>query len=108
MYDLLIHNGTFVTVDAEETIYPNGILAVDGNQITAIGPRPDSDPLPPAGETVDAGGGVVLPGLVNAHTHLPMVLFRGLADDLPLMTWLNDHIVPAEAALITPPGRSAA
>ncbi len=101
MYDLLIHNGTFVTVDAEETIYPNGILAVDGNQITAIGPRPDSDPLPPAGETVDAGGGVVLPGLVNAHTHLPMVLFRGLADDLPLMTWLNDHIFPAEAAFVT-------
>ncbi len=108
MYDLLIHNGTFVTVDAEETIYPNGILAVDGNQITAIGPRPDSDPLPPAGETVDAGGGIVLPGLVNAHTHLPMVLFRGLADDLPLMTWLNDHIFPAEAALITPPNVRAA
>lgn len=108
MYDLLIHNGTFVTVNAEGDIYPDGLLAVDGHQIVAIGPRREDAPLPEAAETVDAGGGIVLPGLVNAHTHLPMALFRGLADDLPLMTWLNEHIFPAEAALITPPNVRAA
>ena len=58
--------------------------------------------LPGAIETVDANGGIVMPGLVNTHTHLPMTLFRGLADDLPLMTWLNDHIFPAEATFIQP------
>ena len=108
MYDLLIHNGTFVTVDAEGTIYPNGLLAVIGDQIVAISQHREGTPLPPSVETVDAGGGIVLPGLVNAHTHLPMVLFRGLADDLPLMSWLNEHIFPAEAALITPPNVRAA
>jgi 5-methylthioadenosine/S-adenosylhomocysteine deaminase len=56
--------------------------------------------LPEAREVIDAAGCMVLPGLVNTHTHLPMVLFRGLADDLPLMSWLNDHIFPAEGRFI--------
>jgi len=52
----------------------------------------------PDKETIDASGCVVMPGLVNSHTHLPMVCFRGMADDLPLMEWLNKHIFPAEHA----------
>ncbi|MBU1570285.1 MAG: amidohydrolase, partial [Proteobacteria bacterium] len=52
-----------------------------------------------ASKTIDAGGGIIMPGLINAHTHASMTIFRGLADDLPLMTWLNDHIFPAESKL---------
>ena len=58
--------------------------------------------LPKAKDVLDAGGGIILPGLVNTHSHLPMTLFRGLADDLPLMEWLNDYIFPAEATHIHP------
>ena len=51
---------------------------------------------------IDARGGIVMPGLVNTHTHLPMTLLRGLADDLPLGVWLNEHIFPAERAVDDP------
>ena len=53
-----------------------------------------------AGKIIDAIGCLVLPGLVNTHTHLPMVCFRGMADDLPLMDWLTNHIFPAEARFV--------
>ncbi|MGD8243464.1 MAG: amidohydrolase, partial [Desulfobacterales bacterium] len=65
MYDLLIHNGIFVTVDAEDTIIPKGYLGVKADRIAAIASQREDAPLPPAVETVDAGGGIVLPGLVN-------------------------------------------
>jgi 5-methylthioadenosine/S-adenosylhomocysteine deaminase len=102
MFDILIHNGTIVTVDAHFTMLLRGAVAVRGDTIQRVWqPRGDAS-LPEARETVDALGGLVLPGLVNTHTHLPMSLFRGLADDLPLSVWLNDHIFPAEARFITP------
>ncbi len=95
--DTLIHNGTLVTVDTAMRIIPGGWIGIQNGRIQAI---ESGLPLPSAGATIDAEGGIVLPGLVNTHTHLPMTLFRGLADDLPLMTWLNDHIFPAEASHI--------
>ena len=55
-----------------------------------------------AREVIDAAGGIVLPGLVNCHTHLPMALLRGFADDLPLEVWLNAHIFPAERRHLNP------
>ena len=61
--------------------------------------------MPPrfeARETIDAAGQIVLPGLVNTHTHAPMVLYRGLADDLTLMEWLQQYIFPAEAKTVSP------
>jgi 5-methylthioadenosine/S-adenosylhomocysteine deaminase len=100
MYDTIIHNGTVVTVDPGCTVIEQGAVAVRDGQIMKVwAPPPDQAPLW-AAETVDARGGIIMPGLVNTHTHLPMTLFRGLADDLPLREWLDDHIFPAEAAHI--------
>jgi 5-methylthioadenosine/S-adenosylhomocysteine deaminase len=94
--DLLITNGTILTMDTPGTQIENGALAVVGDRIVWVGPASDE---PPAAQRIDAKGGIIMPGLVNSHTHAAMALFRGLADDLPLMTWLNDHIFPAEARL---------
>ncbi|MDL2269693.1 amidohydrolase [Desulfosarcina sp. OttesenSCG-928-A07] len=99
--DLLITNGTVITLDSANPIISSGAVAVRGDVIAAVGPSGDFIGVN-ARETLDAKGGIILPGLVNTHTHLPMTLFRGLADDLPLETWLNDHIFPAEARFITP------
>lgn len=77
-------------------------VLVAGGEILALGPP--SSPLPPEGicERLDASGGLVLPGLVNAHGHAAMTLFRGYADDLPLERWLMEKIFPAEACYLTP------
>jgi len=96
--DLLVTNGIVMTMDDRCRIISNGAVAVTGDTITAV----DATAAvghPAARQTIDAAGGIIMPGLVNTHTHAAMTLFRGLADDLPLMTWLNDHIFPAEALL---------
>ncbi len=102
MLDTLIHNATVVTVDDAFTILANGAVGVRQGVIEMVAGPPAGQALPPAREIIDAGGDIVMPGLVNAHTHLPMTLFRGLADDLPLMSWLHDHIFPVEARFVTP------
>ncbi|MFZ0133766.1 MAG: amidohydrolase [Desulfobacterales bacterium] len=96
--DLLISNGIVLTMDAAGTRIDGGAVAVTGERIAAIGPAADFTAWS-VDRRIDAGGGIVMPGLVNAHTHAAMTCFRGLADDLPLMTWLDDHIFPAEAQL---------
>lgn len=96
--DLLIVNGTVLTMDPPGTVIPNGAVATSADRITWVGPEGGA-PATPATRRIDARGGIILPGLVNTHTHAAMTLFRGLADDLPLMNWLNDHIFPAEAKL---------
>ncbi|MBC2710084.1 MAG: amidohydrolase [Desulfosarcina sp.] len=101
-FDAVIHNGILVTVDNRMRVIEKGWIGIQEGVIRAIEATPPGIPPPAAGLTIDAGGGIVMPGLVNTHTHLPMSLFRGLADDLPLMTWLNDHIFPAEARFIRP------
>ena len=97
---LLIDGGTVVVMDSAGTVLEGGAVLVEGDRIAAlIGagiPRPDG------ARVIDATGHVVIPGLVNAHGHAAMSLLRGLADDLPLQTWLNDYIFPAEAALVAP------
>jgi len=99
-FDAVIHNGTLVTVDDRQPVVTNGWIGIREGVIRAIETTsPDASP-PAAALVIDAESGIVMPGLVNAHTHLPMALFRGLADDLPLMAWLNDHIFPAEARFI--------
>jgi 5-methylthioadenosine/S-adenosylhomocysteine deaminase len=77
-------------------------VAIRGNQIVAVEPAEAIASAFSAKETLDAGGQIVMPGLVNTHGHAPMVLYRGLADDLALMEWLQKYIFPAEAKTVTP------
>jgi 5-methylthioadenosine/S-adenosylhomocysteine deaminase len=99
--DILIIGGTLLTMAAPSDIVENPMIGIRDGKILSIQQIPAKmEEIPEAIETIDASGCLILPGLVNTHTHLPMVLFRGLADDLPLMTWLNDHIFPAEARFI--------
>jgi len=101
-FDAVIHNGILVTVDESMRIIQKGWIGIQAGIIRAIEDSLPDMALPDARLTIDAAGGIVMPGLVNTHTHLPMTLFRGLADDLPLMDWLNDHIFPAETRFINP------
>lgn len=97
-WDLLITGGLVLSLDNGVGTFKNGAVAVTGDRIAAVGPAEDFQRAS-AGRVLDAAGGIIMPGLVNTHTHAAMTLFRGLADDLPLMNWLNDHIFPAEAKL---------
>jgi len=96
--DLIIRNGWVLTMDPENRLIENGAVALRGDAVAAVGPSEDFSNWE-AKRTMDARGGIIMPGLVNTHTHAPMSYLRGIADDLPLMTWLNDHIFPAEATL---------
>ncbi len=96
--DILVRNGTVLTLDANDTAIVNGTVAITKDTITAVGPAQEFSGWS-ASEVLDAKGGIIMPGLINSHTHAAMTCFRGLADDLPLMTWLNEHIFPAEAKL---------
>ena len=95
--DIIIKNGTILTLDSKNSILENGFLCIRGDSIFKIGTgNPTSFK---AEKIIDAEGGLILPGLVNCHTHAAMSLFRGLADDLPLMEWLNNYIFPAESKM---------
>ena len=96
--DILIIDAWVLTMDAQRREFNPGYLAIKGSQITAAGPMAEAAAWT-ATRTLDAKGGIVLPGLINTHTHAAMTCFRGMADDLPLMDWLQDHIFPAEARL---------
>ncbi len=95
-FDCVIFNAALITVNPSFDIIPNGVICIKDGLIATVGAHDANLPLPLATERLDAQGGIVMPGLINTHTHLPMTLFRGLADDLPLHTWLNEHIFPAE------------
>jgi 5-methylthioadenosine/S-adenosylhomocysteine deaminase len=99
---LVVIGGTVVTQNPSRQLLTPGAVAIDGADIVAVD-RPDAIAarFTPA-ETVDARDQVVLPGLINTHTHAPMVLYRGLADDLALMDWLQKYIFPAEAKTVSP------
>ena len=99
---LILTNGTVVTMDGSRRVLAPGAVAIDGARIVAVDTPPAVAARYRAGETLDVAGHVVMPGLVNTHTHAPMVLYRGLADDLALMDWLQQYIFPAEARTVTP------
>jgi 5-methylthioadenosine/S-adenosylhomocysteine deaminase len=99
--DLIISGGTVVTMDNDRRVVEDGSVVVSRERIVAVGKRVDIDAKYIASETIDARGKVVIPGLINGHTHVPMTLFRGLADDLDLQEWLTKYIFPAEAKNVT-------
>src|SRR5687768_2319392 len=93
--DILITGGTVLTMAGPNI--ENGSVAIRNGEIVAVGPSREIDSKYTAKTVIRAGGMAVTPGFVNAHTHVPMVLFRGIADDLDLMEWLQNYIFPAEA-----------
>ena len=97
---LLIDGGTLVVMDEAGTVLEGGAVLVEGDRIVRL--LAPGEPRPSGVAVLDATGHLVIPGLVNTHGHAAMSLLRGLADDLPLMTWLEEHIFPAEAALVSP------
>jgi 5-methylthioadenosine/S-adenosylhomocysteine deaminase len=101
--DLLITNGTIVTMDGDRRILENGYVVVNGDKIAMIGsgvPSVGKGTLVPK-QKIDAHGALILPGFINGHTHVPMTLFRGLHDDVTLDDWLRKYIFPAEAKNVT-------
>src|SRR5207237_1632388 len=84
-------------MDGSSLVIENGAVAVKGERIVAVGAAAEITAKYSAVRTINAAAKVVMPGLINTHTHIPMVLFRGIADDLVLMEWLQKYIFPAEA-----------
>ena len=100
--DILLTNAIVLTMDNEYTQYESGAVAVKDDHILAVGPENEIKKNFTASETIDCGSKVLMPGLVNAHTHVPMTLLRGLADDLRLDVWLLGYMMPVEREFVSP------
>lgn len=100
--DTLFINAIVLTMDEKLTQYDPGAVAVQGDSIVAVGYEADLKKDFSAKEIIDCGGKVLMPGLVNAHTHVPMTLVRGLADDLRLDVWLMGYMLPVERQFVSP------
>lgn len=98
--DIRINARWVIPIDPARTVLDHQAVLIQGERIAAVVPQEEADARYRAKETIDLPDHVVLPGLINMHGHAAMSLFRGMADDLPLMTWLNDHIWPAEGAFV--------
>ncbi|MBA3012274.1 MAG: amidohydrolase [Proteobacteria bacterium] len=99
--DIVIHNGLLLTMAPDLAVIENGAVLIRDSIISKVG-KTEAFDLGQANMQIDARGGIIMPGLVNCHTHMPMSMFRGMADDLPLDVWLNERIFPAEAKHINP------
>jgi len=95
--DLIISGGTIVTVDKQNRVIENGAIAIRGTNIVGVDSASAIARQFISRKTIFANGKVIIPGLINTHTHVPMTLFRGIADDLDLQDWLTKYIFPAEA-----------
>jgi 5-methylthioadenosine/S-adenosylhomocysteine deaminase len=100
--DILLTNAIVLTMDEVFNLYEPGAVAVQGDTIKAVGPEATLRRDFAARETIDCGGKVLMPGLVNAHTHAAMTLLRGLADDLRLDVWLQGYMWPVEREYVSP------
>lgn len=100
--DLIIYADYLLTMEEGEPVIEDGAVAIADDRILAVGSREAIDSQYIAPKSISGRGRVVLPGLINGHTHTSMTLFRGMVDDLDLMTWLNDYIFPMEGRFITP------
>ena len=99
---LVVRNGIVITVDGNRRILNPGSIAINGSDIVAIDTPANIAARYKAADTIDATGKVVMPGLINTHTHAAMVMYRGLGNDLALMDWLQKYIFPAEAKTVSP------
>ena len=99
---LVIANGVVITVDGSRRILNPGSIAINGAEIVAVDTPASIAARFKAADTIDAAGKVVMPGLINTHTHAAMVMYRGLGNDLALMDWLQKYIFPAEAKTLSP------
>jgi 5-methylthioadenosine/S-adenosylhomocysteine deaminase len=99
--DIRINARWLIPVQPANTVLDHQAVLIQGDRIAAIVTQEEADRRYRAKEVIDLPDHVLLPGLINTHGHAAMSLFRGMADDLPLMTWLNDHIWPAEGAFIS-------
>ena len=99
--DIIIKGGTIVTMDGSRRVINNGGVAVEKGRVVDVGSAADIERKYAAREVINATGKVLIPGLINGHTHVPMTLFRGIADDLDLQEWLTRYIFPAEAKNVT-------
>jgi len=97
--DLILTGRYLLAMDQEQTLIEGGGLAIAGDTILAVGTGEELVARYPGASVIAEPHGLIMPGLVNVHTHAAMALFRGLADDLPLMQWLQEYIFPEEAAL---------
>ncbi len=99
--DIFIHAGTIITMNASFDLIQNGIIAIKGEKIVAVGAAADITKNYTASTTVDLSDQVIMPGMVNSHTHAPMTLLRGLNDDLRLDVWLG-YLMPLEREFVNP------
>src|SRR5258708_31072206 len=99
---LVVVGGTVITENAAHRIFTPGAVAISGTDIVDVDTPAAIAAKYQAAETIDAREQVILPGLINTHTHAPLVMYRGLADDLALREWLAEHILPAEADGLSP------
>ncbi|MCU0232635.1 MAG: amidohydrolase family protein [Thermoanaerobaculales bacterium] len=95
-WDILVLGGTVLTMEPGSSPIRSGAVAIADGRIAAVGPAEELLEMAPSGEVLNAGNCLILPGLVNTHSHLAMTVLRGIADDLPLKQWLESHIWPAE------------
>jgi 5-methylthioadenosine/S-adenosylhomocysteine deaminase len=100
--DIILTNALVLTMDEKLTQYEPGAVAVLGDSIIAVGPEDEIQKEYSATETFDCGGKILMPGLINAHTHVPMTLLRGIADDLRLDVWLQGYLWPVEREFVSP------
>ncbi len=100
--DILLTNAIVLTMDENLSLFEPGAVAVQGDSILAVGSEDEMKAAYSATETVDCKNKVLMPGLVNAHTHVPMTLLRGLADDLRLDVWLQGYMMPVEREFVSP------
>jgi len=100
--DLLLWNAHILTMNEALNQYPDGAIAIKGDSIVEVGTKADILEKYSSAKSIDCGGKILMPGLVNAHTHVPMTLLRGLADDLRLDVWLMGYMMPVEREFVTP------
>src|ERR1700761_807916 len=99
--DLIVNHGLVLTMDGSRRIVNDGAVAISGDAIVGVDTSANISRAYQADNVIDAHGNLIMPGLINAHTHMSMSLFRGLADDLALDDWLNKYIFPAEHRFVT-------